>query len=239
MEDFKIFWDNLRSTISDDFLFISVSIALHFFFYWSLSLALRHLDLYHYPKFLYKLKWQPKQQVTKEEYNEIFICAITQQLLVGVPFYYVGKYFFNSLGFELNYSSNFPSITKIIFDIILILFFEDLFFFTSHYLFHKIPFIYRNVHKKHHRFQAPVGAASIYAHPIESIVCNLFPAIVGPFVAGTHIIVFWAWISIATINTVLSHSGYAFWNQDHDIHHEKFAYNYGIGLFDRLFGTYK
>ena len=139
----------------------------------------------------------------------------------------------------LDTSSNFPPMWKILIDFIATIICEDFFFFTSHLLMHKIPFLYQKIHKKHHRFQAPVGAASIYAHPIETAVSSLFPAFVGPFLMNSHIVFLWVWFTFVTINTVIAHSGYFISSRDHDIHHEKFAYNYGIGIFDRIFGTFK
>ena len=109
------------------------------------------------------------------------------------------------------------------------------------------PSIYGYVHKKHHRFQAPIGLACEYAHPIEFVISNIGPVIAGPLLFRSHLLTTWLWLMVALIGTINHHSGYrlpgflgsglsnpAF----HDFHHAQFNNNYGLlGILDRLHGT--
>ncbi|KAK3701717.1 hypothetical protein QZH41_018875 [Actinostola sp. cb2023] len=108
-------------------------------------------------------------------------------------------------------------------------------------MFHH-PKIYKYFHKKHHEWTAPVGIISIYAHPLEHLIANLSPIMLGPFLMGSHIATAWLWFFVAITSTNISHSGYHFpylpSPEAHDFHHLNFNQNYGIlGVLDRLHGT--
>lgn len=59
---------------------------------------------------------------------------------------------------------------------------------------------------------------------------------------SSHVVVAWAWYTLAIINTLTVHSGYHFPGmispESHDFHHLKFTENYGVlGILDYLHGT--
>jgi methylsterol monooxygenase len=85
--------------------------------------------------------------------------------------------------------------------------------------------MYKAVHKVHHEWQAPISLASIYCHPFEHVLSNVIPIFAGPIVMRSHLSTAWFWMSLATINTLIVHSGYhlpfIFSNESHDFHHSK------------------
>ncbi|KAF5308269.1 hypothetical protein FQR65_LT06262 [Abscondita terminalis] len=96
--------------------------------------------------------------------------------------------------------------------------------------------------QKHHEWTSPIALTAIYAHPLEHIVCNLFPIFCGVFLMGSHVATAYLWYSIAILSTLHSQSGYHLpflqSPEFHDYHHLKFNQNYGIiGLMDRIHGT--
>ena len=72
-----------------------------------------------------------------------------------------------------------------------------------------------------------MGVASIYAHPLEHLVSNILPLIIGPFVVKAHLSLAWFWYCLAILNTVNAHSGYhmpfMLSSEGHDFHHLKYA----------------
>jgi len=107
------------------------------------------------------------------------------------------------------------------------------------------PSIYSYVHKKHHEFQHPFGFESLYSHPLENFLMNYIPHIVGYFLFDINEAVIIAIYSY--VITILTHCGHEWswshyiFSSDHDVHHEKFNYNYGFGMpwMDKLMGTHK
>nr|XP_048293714.1 fatty acid hydroxylase domain-containing protein 2 isoform X2 [Myodes glareolus] len=118
---------------------------------------------------------------------------------------------------------------------------EEILFYYSHRLLHH-PTLYKKIHKKHHEWTAPIGVISIYAHPIEHVVSNMLPVMVGPLAMGSHLSSITVWLSLALIITTISHCGYHLpflpSPEFHDYHHLKFNQCYGVlGVLDHLHGT--
>ncbi len=43
------------------------------------------------------------------------------------------------------------------------------------------PRLYKYVHKRHHEWTAPIGWVAVYAHPVEHIISNMLPPVMGEF----------------------------------------------------------
>ncbi|KAJ9063772.1 hypothetical protein DSO57_1037490 [Entomophthora muscae] len=84
--------------------------------------------------------------------------------------------------------------------------------------------------------------SAVYTTPLDFIITNISPLLVGPLLLESHPVTIWFYFSEAIINTVVTHGGYTFFgfpNADmHDSHHETFNNMFGvIGLLDYLHGT--
>ncbi|XP_051536604.1 fatty acid hydroxylase domain-containing protein 2 [Myxocyprinus asiaticus] len=118
---------------------------------------------------------------------------------------------------------------------------EEILFYYTHRLVHH-PSLYKKIHKIHHEWTAPIGVVSLYAHPVEHVLSNMLPALIGPVLLGSHLATTSLWFTIALLVTTISHCGYHLpllpSPEFHDFHHLKFNQCYGVlGVLDRLHGT--
>jgi len=126
-------------------------------------------------------------------------------------------------------------------------------FYFTHRLCHESEWMFKNVHKQHHRYTGSIGFAAEYAHPIEQVLSNQGPTILGALLQGVPTPVWWTFLAWRLWNTYEGHSGYAFKGtfldeigllhaeeaRYHDYHHSRNKDNYGSGqyLFDYWLGT--
>jgi len=99
----------------------------------------------------------------------------------------------------------------------------------------------------HHSITAPVAVSAVYAHPIEYILTNGLPVLLGPCVTGCHVVTLWMYAILVVVGSLHNHCGYDCFSLlpatpaiFHDIHHSTFRDNYGsFGLMDWLHSTAK
>ncbi|WOO78729.1 Methylsterol monooxygenase [Vanrija pseudolonga] len=140
--------------------------------------------------------------------------------------------------------------------------FEDMFHYWAHRALHWGP-LYKNIHKLHHEFSAPIGLAAEYAHPLEVMILAQ-GTISGPFLyclwrKDLHILTVYVWVTLRLFQAVDAHSGYDFpWSlrhflpfwagaDHHDFHHMAFVncfstsfrwWDYSLGT-DAKYHAYK
>lgn len=182
------------------------------------------------------------QITTREECLKLYkksINLVTFNILVTVPSFFISFSYFYNMYIGSLISTDFFNvfdILKFFCNIILI----DIFFYLFHRLFH-CNFLYKRYHKKHHEFIKPVSISALYNHPIDCIFGNVLPVMLPIFILREGFLISNIWITICVIDTIyLSHYGSHGESEFHDLHHEKFNYNFGTKLFmDRLFNTYR
>lgn len=116
----------------------------------------------------------------------------------------------------------------------------DIWFFHVHIMMHQRQ-IYPYLHKLHHSYQFPWALTALYCTGYEAIVLNLVSVSLGPVIFDLPSPYVQIWMFIVALNSVLTHSGIniSFLNYgSHDVHHNKYLYNYGLSPYlDMLYGT--
>ena len=115
---------------------------------------------------------------------------------------------------------------------------SDAHFYATHRLLHT-PWLYRRVHKLHHRSHNTDPLSGLSMHAAEHAL--YFSALLPAAVPGLVAVPFWA-VQALSIALVLypipSHLAIWPFERHHWLHHTEFNYNYGSSqLFDELCGT--
>jgi sterol desaturase/sphingolipid hydroxylase (fatty acid hydroxylase superfamily) len=226
-------YDTLSLDYSDKTLFIWGTTIGSFFIYWTIGSIYLLFD--QYPEYFSRFKIQSIYNKPDKLYN-IFKVVSFNQLIVTPIFGYISYNYMEPSNIK-------PTLFLVIKELSVSLIATEIFFYYSHRLLH-LPYLYRKIHSLHHSYKTPMGITSLYSHPIEYIISNILPVIIGSILCSSHITTIWIWQIIVLTNTIKSHSGYnfinlkIFTNNSHDIHHMKYKYNYGVlNILDYLHGT--
>ena len=181
-------------------------------------------------------------------YEASFDTFVVKPLLLYITFHYVAKPF-------IVFDEAPPVLYIICWHVLCLQVVFATSLFWIHMGLHKITFLYKYVHKKHHAFHESVGFAAQYHHPIEALLSTSH-IVLGIILVRPHIISYLVFLAATLIEIVDAHCGYDVpWNilylwsdnypwgsgaRAHDYHHSHNIGIYGgglLGLWDELFGT--
>ena len=161
-------------------------------------------------------------------------------LVTGLGLFYMSDYIIGS----------FNTIWIMIFEVIIVLMIDDIFFYLFHRMMHENKYIYQKIHKIHHRASTPFPSEYLYTHPLEWMT-----GMIGPFIAifllqGVSIYSFWLILIIRNLHELDIHSGlkssyltkyfpFSGTNEHHDLHHAIIDGNYAssFSFWDKMFKT--
>ena len=164
---------------------------------------------------------------------------------VLIFFNYIGIRFFDHL-FLKDYNSIIICFVEILFVLIV----DDFFFYILHRGMHESKYIYKKIHKIHHRANVPIPFEYIYVHPLEWMSGMLGPFIGMYILGGIAFESYCMYLIVRNIHEIHIHSGIKtsfifnmipFYgkNEHHDMHHAKRDGNYAstFTIWDYLFNT--
>lgn len=199
---------------------------------------------------------QENNKLIEKYPNEFKVNVLTSTSIEAVTYYYIKTHM---MGNFIDFS-----VYNLWYFIILSFYFEvvfDLFHYWLHRLLHENPFLYRHIHKKHHKYAHPIAILTYYQEPVDLLLSNSIPTVLTLMLSPS--------MSLFEFNVILvcktyveisghagrrlypSHSfgqfvwlprlfGIQLYSEDHDKHHSINNCNYGkrFSLWDRAFGTY-
>jgi len=207
--------------------------VIYFFFATLSYIFVFDKDTFKHPKFL---KNQIRQEIVQT------LCSLPVMAVFTAPFFYT----------EIKgYSRLYMGVETygwwyIVVQFPLFLMFTDCCIYWIHRGLHH-PFIYRHLHKPHHKWIMPTPFASHAFHPLDGYAQGI-PYHIFPFIFPLHKFAYLVLFTFINIWTVLIHDGEYIANSPvingaacHTMHHLYFNYNYGqfTTLWDRLGGSYR
>ncbi|XP_041357077.1 fatty acid hydroxylase domain-containing protein 2-like [Gigantopelta aegis] len=236
-------WENIYALFGKDDMAIGIwgTFIVTNLVFWLFNILLMVLDLTGWPAILkcYKIQPDKNNPLSKADLLRVVYRVSFNSLCLSLPLMVIMYWMYKLRGCE--FGGELPTFHWVLLELTIFTMVEEVAFYYSHRLFHH-PKLYKHIHKIHHEYTAPFGLVSVYAHPIEHVIANLVPPMLGPLIMGSHLATAWMWFSLALMSTTVSHCGYHFpflpSPEAHDFHHHKFNQNYGVlGVLDRLHGT--
>ncbi|XP_061105084.1 fatty acid hydroxylase domain-containing protein 2 isoform X2 [Conger conger] len=236
-------WSKLHFLFGDQqwALFIMGSMIVPTSIFWLFNALLMMADSTGKPSFItrYRIQVDKNNPVDPEKLRQAVKTVLWNQVFLSVPMVLLAYLLLCQRGDPC--SLELPIFHWVLLEVGLCGLLEEVLFYYSHRLFHH-PAIYKRIHKIHHEWTAPVGIISLYCHPLEHVLSNMLPVLVGPLMLGSHMVTLSLWFTVALLVTTVSHCGYHLpllpSPEFHDFHHLKFNQCYGVlGVLDRLHGT--
>nr|XP_022321750.1 fatty acid hydroxylase domain-containing protein 2-like isoform X1 [Crassostrea virginica] len=236
-------WNQIYHAFGENDLFIGVAgtYAVTMSVFWFANFFLLIIEITKWPQCLikYKIQEEPVNEKHKPMLQRAVQVVLFNQTVIALPFMVVMYHLMKWRGCV--FQGELPTFQWFLLELAVFSLVEELCFYYSHRTLHHRS-LYSYIHKRHHEWTAPIGIISLYAHPIEHLVSNLLPPVLGPLLMGSHLCSAWVWFSIALLSTTVAHCGYHFpllpSPEAHDYHHKTFVNNFGVlGILDRLHGT--
>jgi hypothetical protein len=137
----------------------------------------------------------------------------------------------------------------------------DLIHYSLHRFMHKNKTLYQMFHKMHHKHASPSYETTFYIHPGDLFLAYSIPVTIAWFVINPSRFEFQLITIYLTYQEIGGHLGkkmyptssfpqfvwlprflgIQLYTEDHDLHHEKFKWNFSkrFTIWDKLFGTYR
>ena len=135
--------------------------------------------------------------------------------------------------------------------LVFFIYLDDFLYYWMHRYMHQNKWLYKKIHKVHHRIITPWAITGHNMHWVEYVLTGSL-ALLGPTLVGAHVLTLWIWVLIRQWEAAEGHSGLEFRYTPthllpgndgavhHDMHHAKIIGNYSgfLRWVDCVFGTY-
>lgn len=194
-------------------------------------------------KILYSIKLQTRPHKIENFYSRVPLIIFNLFILVtvtGLGLYFLSDYIireYQNFGWTVT-------------EVLVVLLIDDVYFYFYHRLMHENKYIYRKIHKIHHRASTPFPSEYLYTHPLEWMIGMIGPFIGITLLGGVSIYSFWLLLIIRNVHELDIHSGLksnflikyfplSGTNEHHDLHHSILDGNYASSFtfLDKFFNT--
>ena len=193
--------------------------------------------------FFYKNKIQSKVITYNDLLKRVPLVIFNLSILILLNI--IGVKFFHNI-----FLTDYNTLLVCFFEIIFVLIIDDFFFYVLHRGMHVNKYIYKKIHKIHHRANVPIPFEYIYVHPLEWMTGMIGPFIAMYFLGGISFVSYCCYLVVRNIHEIHIHSGIKssnlskfFFiygdNEHHDVHHSRRDGNYASTflIWDLIFKT--
>lgn len=197
--------------------------------------------------------------ILEKHKTEFQMYLLSSTIIGSITNLLIEKYFVDSEGILL---SNVIYFVPISFSFELLF---DFFHYWSHRILHSNKYLYKMIHKHHHKFSSPIPLITFYQHPVDLLLSNSIPSFLSFFIInklfGINIsqLLFKLIMNYKTFIEISGHCGketktssfpqciwlprylnIELYAKNHDLHHTSNNCNYSkrFSLWDKCFGTY-
>lgn len=238
----KSFWDYMDGVE----VMIMMAIAVSFISFFGMSGYLQYEFYIKRKDQAHEWKCQPNKWLTPENERHEILLGSTNMVIGGIISGVIATYILNGGPSQMYFTPTEHGYCYLVVSTVLVFLFVDGSAYYMHRMFH-IPFLYRTIHKHHHRYHSPTAFSSSAFHPFEFViyqsVFGILPIFTVPIYSGAHIMV----LLYGYYYGMMHHSGImhkAFWPWQaetiwHDDHHKYFHTNFGFNtkLWDWMHDT--
>jgi len=151
------------------------------------------------------------------------------------------------------------TLQRFMIEIVALTLIADFLLYWGHRVQHEIPWLWKNVHSRHHQLASPSPFGTAFIDPLDATLQGSLPLMFSGLFVRPHPVTFWVYVSLHIGNNIVNHSGIDAWwfdlltlkflplrskNSHHDSHHRyskygKGAKNYAEAfiVWDWMFGT--
>lgn len=167
--------------------------------------------------------------------NDIWLVALLNQLLLGVPMFI--QWIYSNSGYH---ALPLPSPPRLLWEMVVWYAAYELVFYVTHRALHYRPLFF--LHARHHQTFGSIGLSGMYQTIIDFFLTTTAAHMLGIYLSSAHSATIWIMSFIGGMNSIHSHGGYQFPGmpsvREHGLHHSMYRVNYGSGPLDMLLGTY-
>lgn len=231
-EIFRTHWDTWRKAVGDSVFFIAGT--------WSMNMGMQLLGTFLIlPLYIFNIPfferfrisskawpWQTSDPVALSDFRSFVLRSVCLVLFnnftIGIAGAWNMWWLRQIAGQEAISVEEWPTTLTLVLQLALCCVAEDAAFYWAHRTLHH-PALYPHIHKVHHQYYHSFTLASEHAHPVEFLLANLVPLVMGPNLwngaayffpslglAPMHTVVLWMWILLRIAVSVEEHCGYEF-----------------------------
>lgn len=225
--------------------FLLLAVAVSFIMYYGIAFGFMWFFYINRRDQAHEWKCQPTKFLTPANELHEFILGSTNMLLASLASGVIACYIYNGGYSLMYYDLSEYGWSYLPFSAFAMYMYNDGLAYYLHRLSHR-PFLYRHIHKFHHRYHQPTAFSTVAMHPAEFFLYQGYLAAI-PFMVPIHPAVYITILMYTYYYGMMDHSGIkmdAIWPWQpptlfHDNHHKYFHVNFGFNsyLFDWLHDT--